>query len=99
MKEKAAVLLATSEGKVNATKATEFLFGRFGRFFVADIAQLRYIPSASLARAARSARLGPPLTNEHRAMFQEDELAFQFFMGGLVWAVLDRVEEIHVARW
>jgi len=78
---------------------TEFLFESLGRFFIADIAKLKYAPSAPLARAARGARLGPPITNEHTAMFQGVEVAFQFFMGGLVWGLVGKAEEIHVARW
>ena len=78
---------------------TELLFESLGRFFVADIAHLRYTPSSALARAARAARLGPPITNEHQMVVEGSSVAFQFFMGGLVWNIEGKAGEIHVARW
>jgi len=57
-----------------------------------------YHPTFALARAARKANLGLPVTGEHIKMFRGIELVYQWFQGGLAWCRKGKWDEVHVVR-
>jgi len=81
---------AEEEVTVDTNAATEFL--------LETCPTAEYHPTFALAKAAREARLGLPITSEHIKMFQGVELVYQWFQGGLAWCVKGKWNDVHVIR-
>jgi len=83
--------------KLNTEGTTLYLFSRFGQHSLDKT--IHYDPTRVLAKAAREARLGTPLTTEHICMYGGFELVYQFFFGGLAWCVRKQWDQVYIERW